>query len=224
MSDRCSSKTPRESALPDGRSSADAKSIRPATIALRPRGLETRRRAILANRSIELRGRQGGKAEDSPSGGQAAVEGSLQTPEGSAESPREVRPASKAEEQAFTGAGKPGTSMEVHFKLFGTDGVSLQSQELSKALKSRGWRVHACASDVPREAEGLRLPDLSYQSDDALALRRRVSQPPWHRMSKIRKQQRRASWRRSRSVPYGSAELSRLTSTHMTSAWCMSVT
>ena len=174
MSDRCSSKTPRESALPDGRSSADTKSIRPATIALRPRGLEVRRRAILAKRSIELRGRQGGKAEDSPSGGQAAVEGSLQTPEGSAESPREVRPASKAEEQALTSAGKPGTSMEVHFKLFGTDGVSLQSQELSKALKSRGWRVHACASDVPREAEGLRLPDLSYQSDDALALRRRV--------------------------------------------------
>jgi len=67
--------------------------------------------------------------------------------------------------------------MEVHFKLFGTDGVSLQSQELTKALRKRGWRVHSCASDVPDGAEGLRLPELSYQSDDALALRRSIFQP-----------------------------------------------
>ena len=67
-----------------------------------------------------------------------------------------------------------GATLEVHFKLFGTDGVSLQSQELTKALRKRGWRVHQCASDVPTGAEGLRLPELSYQSDDALALRRRL--------------------------------------------------
>lgn len=67
--------------------------------------------------------------------------------------------------------------MEVHFKLFGTDGVSLQSQELTKALRKRGWRVHSCASDVPDGAEGLQVPDLSYQSDDALALRRRIFRP-----------------------------------------------
>jgi hypothetical protein len=67
--------------------------------------------------------------------------------------------------------------MEVHFKLFGTDGVSLQSQELTKALRKRGWRVHSCACDTPDDAEGLRLPELSYQSDDALALRRRIFQP-----------------------------------------------
>lgn len=65
-------------------------------------------------------------------------------------------------------------TLEVHFKLFGTDGVSLQSQELSKALRTRGWRVHPCASDVPDDAEGLRLPELSYQSEDALALRGRL--------------------------------------------------
>ena len=64
-------------------------------------------------------------------------------------------------------------TVEVHFKLFGTDGVSLQSQELSKALRTRGWQVHSCASDVPDGAEGLRVPELSYQSEDALALRRR---------------------------------------------------
>jgi hypothetical protein len=63
-------------------------------------------------------------------------------------------------------------TLEVHFKLFGTDGVSLQSQELSRALRNRGWHVHSCASDVPDDAEGLRVPELSYQSDDALALRR----------------------------------------------------
>jgi mannosylglucosylglycerate synthase len=68
-------------------------------------------------------------------------------------------------------------TLEVHFKLFGTDGVSLQSQELTRALRNRGWRVHSCASDVPEGAEGLRIAELSYQSDDALALRRRVFQP-----------------------------------------------
>ncbi len=74
-------------------------------------------------------------------------------------------------------AGNSGAIMEVHFKLFGTDGVSLQSQELTKALRKRGWRIHSCASDVPDGAEGLRLPELSYQSDDALALRRSIFQP-----------------------------------------------
>ena len=66
------------------------------------------------------------------------------------------------------------STLEVHFKLFGTDGVSLQSQELSKALRTRGWQVHACASDVPESVEGLPIAELSYQSDDALALRRRL--------------------------------------------------
>ena len=74
-------------------------------------------------------------------------------------------------------AGSSGATLEVHFKLFGTDGVSLQSQELTKALRKRGWRVHSCACDVPDGAEGLRVPELSYQSDDAVALRRRMFQP-----------------------------------------------
>ena len=68
----------------------------------------------------------------------------------------------------------PEATMEVHFKLFGTDGVSLQSQELTKALRARGWRVASCASDVPPDAEGLNLFELSYQSPDAVALRRRI--------------------------------------------------
>ena len=65
-------------------------------------------------------------------------------------------------------------TLEVHFKLFGTDGVSLQSQELSKALGARGWQAFSCASDVPTHADGLTLPELSYQSPDAVALRNRV--------------------------------------------------
>jgi glycosyltransferase involved in cell wall biosynthesis len=69
------------------------------------------------------------------------------------------------------------TTMEVHFKLFGTDGVSLQSQELTKALSNRHWRVHPCASDVPPETEGLQLPELSYQSPEAVALRTRIFAP-----------------------------------------------
>jgi hypothetical protein len=47
-------------------------------------------------------------------------------------------------------ASNPGATLEVHSKLFGTGGVSLQSQELTKALRKREWRVHSCAS-VPRE-------------------------------------------------------------------------
>jgi hypothetical protein len=70
------------------------------------------------------------------------------------------------------------TTMEVHFKLFGTDGVSLQSQELTKALGERGWRVHPCSSDVPQGADGLLLPELSYQSPDAVGLRKRIFPPP----------------------------------------------
>jgi glycosyltransferase involved in cell wall biosynthesis len=65
-------------------------------------------------------------------------------------------------------------TLEVHFKLFGTDGVSLQSQELSKELRRRGWQVHPCSCDVPGDVQGLHLPDLSYQSADAVALRRRI--------------------------------------------------
>ena len=65
-------------------------------------------------------------------------------------------------------------TLELHFKLFGTDGVSLQSQELSKALGARGWQVLSCASDVPPHSEGLTLPELSYQSLDAVALRKRI--------------------------------------------------
>ncbi|MBV9095389.1 MAG: hypothetical protein JO132_16185 [Streptosporangiaceae bacterium] len=68
-------------------------------------------------------------------------------------------------------------TLEVHFKLFGTDGVSLQSQELSKALGGRGWHVLPCACDVPPGAEGLRLPELSYQSPEAVALRQRIFSP-----------------------------------------------
>ena len=87
-------------------------------------------------------------------------------------------------EEATTQRGQPSgvtadggawrRTLEVHFKLFGTDGVSLQSQELSRALRRRGWRVLSCACDVPPGAEGLRLPELSYQSPDAIALRKRI--------------------------------------------------
>jgi len=66
------------------------------------------------------------------------------------------------------------STLEVHYKLFGTDGVSLQSLELSKALGQRGWSARPCASDVPEGGPGLRLAELSYQSPDAVALRGRV--------------------------------------------------
>ena len=68
-------------------------------------------------------------------------------------------------------------TLEVHYKLFGTDGVSLQSQELSNALERIGWHVSFCASDVPPEAPGLLIPELAYQSADAIALRARLFSP-----------------------------------------------
>jgi len=78
---------------------------------------------------------------------------------------------------AAGGGVAPKRTLEIHFKLFGTDGVSLQSQELSEALRARGWRVWSCACDVPAHAAGLRLPELSYQSPDAVALRQRIFSP-----------------------------------------------
>ncbi len=89
----------------------------------------------------------------------------------------------QSDEPAVDSVGAPRRTLEVHFKLFGTDGVSLQSQELSKALGARGWQAFSCASDVPPHAEGLTLPELSYQSPDAVELRKRVfatseSHPP----------------------------------------------
>ena len=87
------------------------------------------------------------------------------------------------DERTADGGEASRRTLEVHFKLFGTDGVSLQSQELSKALGASGWQAFSCASDVPPHAEGLTLPELSYQSPDAVALRKRVfstseSHPP----------------------------------------------
>ena len=52
----------------------------------------------------------------------------------------------------------PGVILDVHYKLFGTDGVSLQSQELTEELARRGWTVHLCASDVPHDHFGYGLP------------------------------------------------------------------
>jgi hypothetical protein len=82
--------------------------------------------------------------------------------------------AGQAHGVAADGGAASRRTLEIHFKLFGTDGVSLQSQELSKALSAKGWRVLSCACDVPSRAEGLRLPELSYQSPGAIALRKRI--------------------------------------------------
>jgi mannosylglucosylglycerate synthase len=71
----------------------------------------------------------------------------------------------------------PGVILDVHYKLFGTDGVSLQSQELTEELARRGWTVHLCASDVPHDHSGLQLAELSYQTPDVIELRRQIFQP-----------------------------------------------
>ena len=77
-------------------------------------------------------------------------------------------------ERVADGGDPQKRTLEVHFKLFGTDGVSLQSQELTKALAARDWWAIPCASDLPSHVDGLTMPELSYQSPDAVDLRKRV--------------------------------------------------
>src|ERR1700736_762879 len=68
----------------------------------------------------------------------------------------------------------PLATLDLHFELFSTDGVSMQSQELTRALRSRHWPVHLGASDATPGTGDLRMPELSYQSEEALSLRRRI--------------------------------------------------
>ncbi|KKR31497.1 MAG: Glycosyl transferase group 1 [Candidatus Gottesmanbacteria bacterium GW2011_GWC2_39_8] len=71
-----------------------------------------------------------------------------------------------------------GNVLDLHFKLYSTDGVSLQGQELDRKLKASGWKIYQCASDIPEDKvqrnEGLKLDQLSYQSPKAEKLRRRL--------------------------------------------------
>ena len=83
-----------------------------------------------------------------------------------------------AEEIVFSGRDPlPRATLDLHFELFSTDGVSMQSQELTGALRSRNWPVHLAASDARPGRGDLRLPELSYHSDDSIALRRRIFAP-----------------------------------------------
>ena len=57
----------------------------------------------------------------------------------------------------------------VHFKLFRTDGISLESQQLASELSKPGLdkEIHFLSADVPRSRErrglGKKIPDLSYK-------------------------------------------------------------
>lgn len=83
-----------------------------------------------------------------------------------------------AEGIAFTTPGRlPRATLDLHFELFSTDGVSMQSQELARALRSRNWRVHLAASDTRPGSGDLRLLELSYHSADSIALRQRIFAP-----------------------------------------------
>ena len=114
--------------------------------------------------------------------------------------------------------------MEVHFKLFGTDGVALQSQELTKALIERDWQVHPCCSDVPSGTEGLKIPQLSYQAPDAVALRMRIFPPAADVPTRRPSRQAMVLWRRSQRVPNRFGERSSGTWTPTRSSFCTSAT
>lgn len=66
-----------------------------------------------------------------------------------------------------------GPIAEVHYYVYGTDGVSLQVMESHDCLKSRGEKVYLCASDV-LEAD---LPELDYHANAARELREAILDP-----------------------------------------------
>lgn len=68
----------------------------------------------------------------------------------------------------------------VHFKLFRTDGISLESQQLAFELSKPGLdkEIHFLSADVPRSRErkglGKKIPDLSYQRGWPAKLKKRI--------------------------------------------------
>ncbi|MEK7165461.1 MAG: hypothetical protein AAB874_01475 [Patescibacteria group bacterium] len=75
---------------------------------------------------------------------------------------------------------KPHSSrsvLAVHFKLHGGDGVSLQSQLLRNSLRHNFYDIYECCADLPANFQGLKLPEISYQSAEAVDLRRSIFNP-----------------------------------------------
>lgn len=68
---------------------------------------------------------------------------------------------------------KLGTICEMHYCVFGTDGVSLQVMENYNQLTKLGYNVVLCGFDVP----GLGMKELNYQSNKILSLRKKISDP-----------------------------------------------
>ncbi len=65
--------------------------------------------------------------------------------------------------------------LSVHFKLHGGDGISLQAQELARALSSHGWHIFECAGDLTTNQDNfLNLPAISYQDREIVALRNKI--------------------------------------------------
>lgn len=71
----------------------------------------------------------------------------------------------------------PHTVMDIHFKLNGTDGVSLVADTLDRALQSTGCTVHKCSGDIRKGERGVSLPDLSYQTDEMVKLTNAIFSP-----------------------------------------------
>jgi len=64
--------------------------------------------------------------------------------------------------------------LEIHFKLHGTDGVSLVAHSLDSALEKLGRNIHRLSGDVLPRDKGLNLAGISYQSPEAISLRQRI--------------------------------------------------
>lgn len=63
---------------------------------------------------------------------------------------------------------------QIHYFLYGTDGVSLQAQETQVFLESLGAKTYSLAADVPDNEMGSKSPELDYHSEEVATLRNKI--------------------------------------------------
>ena len=78
-----------------------------------------------------------------------------------------------------------GKVLSTHFISRGTDGVSLQMQEINTYLKSNGWDVFECSSDCPEDGNGLRIPMMNHCLDEVVQLKKQIFTPDIADPSKV---------------------------------------
>ena len=109
--------------------------------------------------------------------------------------------------------------MEVHFKLFGTDGVSLQSQELTRRCESEDGRSTLARQTFPRKPMAFGCPSSPINPMTPSRCGEFCSRPV-----QMMIEHRLIFWSRSNVVPRGSDKVSKTTSTSTVFDWFTSAT